>query len=186
MTIDRTPLFRWETERLVLRPFEERDLPVFSAYRSDPLVARYQSWDAPFDLGRARAFYNWLQTVRPGTPGEWYQYAVELKASGQMVGDVVLGISREGNQAEFGVTFSRAAHGQGYAVEAARCLFTHAFEELSLHRIYARLDARNLPSARLMERLGMRREAYMVRSEWFKGEWCDVIWYAVLREEWKE
>ena len=178
-------MFRWETQRLVLRPFEERDLGIFSAYRSDPLVARYQSWDAPFDISRARTFYSWLQNVKPGTPGEWYQYAVELKATGQMIGDFVLGAAKEGSQAEFGVTFSRAAQGKGYATEGARCLFTHAFDEMKLHRIFARLDARNEPSARLMERLGMRREALMVKSEWYKGEWTDVIWYAVLSEEWE-
>ena len=184
MTVERAPLFRWETERRILRPFEERDLGIFSAYRSDPLVARYQSWEAPFDISRARAFYSWLQSVKPGTPGEWYQYAVELKATGLLIGDFVLGAAKEGSQAEFGVTFSRAAQNNGYATEGARCLFSHAFEEMKLHRIFARLDARNMPSARLMERLGMRREAWMVKSEWHKGEWTDVLWYAVLREEW--
>ena len=57
---------------------------------------------------------------------------------------------------------------------------------MKLHRIFARLDARNEPSARLMERLGMRREALMRKSEWYKGEWTDVIWYAVLSEEWEK
>ncbi|HEY9089938.1 MAG TPA: GNAT family protein [Anaerolineaceae bacterium] len=185
MAIETYPPFPWETQRLILRPFEERDLGIFSAYRSDPEVARYQSWDAPFDMSRARAFYSWLQSVRPGMAGEWYQFAVELKATRQLIGDYVLGFAKEGSQAEFGVTFSRAAQGKGYATEGARCLFTHAFNSLGLHRIFARLDARNTRSALLMERLGMRREGYMVKSEWHKGEWTDVIYYAVLREEWQ-
>lgn len=185
MAIETTDPFPWDTPRLILRAFEERDLGIFSAYRSDPEVARYQSWDAPFDMSRARAFYAWLQSVRPGMAGEWFQFAVESKATRQIIGDFVLGITKEGSQAEFGVTFSSAAHGKGYATEGARCLFTHTFHGMGLHRIYARLDARNTRSALLMERLGMRREAHMVKSEWHKGEWTDVIWYAVLREEWK-
>jgi RimJ/RimL family protein N-acetyltransferase len=53
-----------------------------------------------------------------------------------------------------------------------------------LHRIVACLDARNVASARLAERLGMRREAHFVSNEMFKGEWTDEVIYAMLAEDW--
>jgi RimJ/RimL family protein N-acetyltransferase len=58
------------------------------------------------------------------------------------------------------------------------------FEELGLHRIIARLDERNEPSARLAQRLGMRLEARLVENEFFKGEWSNELDFAMLREEW--
>lgn len=178
-------MFRWETNRLILRPFHEDDLPYFVAYRSDPEVARYQGWDAPYSLLNAQVFLRFMEAIRPGVPGEWYQFAVESKEAGRLIGDVGLQVVKQDpQQAEFGITFSREYHGRGYATEAMRRVFAYGFEELKLHRIFARLDERNTASARLMERLGMRQEAHFVKNAWFKGEWTSEYWYAVLREEW--
>jgi len=55
-----------------------------------------------------------------------------------------------------------------------------------LHRIIGRCDARNTASARLMGRLGMRREAHFRENEWFKDEWGDELIYAMLDGEWSE
>jgi RimJ/RimL family protein N-acetyltransferase len=57
------------------------------------------------------------------------------------------------------------------------------FDELGLHRIVGRCDALNLPSARLMERLGMRREAHFIENEIFKGAFGDEFVYAMLARE---
>ena len=59
------------------------------------------------------------------------------------------------------------------------------FEDLGLHRIAARCDARNTASARVMERSGMRHEAHLVQSEFIKNEWTDELIYAILRSEWE-
>jgi RimJ/RimL family protein N-acetyltransferase len=58
------------------------------------------------------------------------------------------------------------------------------FEGLGLHRIAGRLDGRNVASARVLERLGMRREAHLVENERVKGEWTDEVVYALLAREW--
>jgi RimJ/RimL family protein N-acetyltransferase len=58
------------------------------------------------------------------------------------------------------------------------------FAGLGLHRIIGRCDARNDASARLMERLGMRREAHFRENEIFKGAWGDEYVYAILAAEW--
>jgi len=60
------------------------------------------------------------------------------------------------------------------------------FEEYGLHRIVGRLDARNTASARVLERLGMRREAHFRQNEIIEGEWTDEFVYAILRPEWQE
>ena len=75
-------------------------------------------------------------------------------------------------------------HGRGYGKEGALLLLRLGFEELRLHRIVGRCDARNAASARLMERLGMRREAHLLENEFVKGEWADELDYAMLEREW--
>jgi RimJ/RimL family protein N-acetyltransferase len=178
-------MFRWETKRLVLRPFEENDLEIFAAYRSDPQVARFQGWDAPYSLLSARAFFVLLQALEPGLPGEWYQFAVADRATGRLLGDLgLLVLKTEPEQAEFGVTLARENQGKGYAAEALQRLFAYCFETLKLHRVFSRLDTRNTASARLMERLGMRQEAHFLQSAWYKGEWTDEYWYAILADDW--
>jgi RimJ/RimL family protein N-acetyltransferase len=89
-------------------------------------------------------------------------------------------------QAEIGYTFVPEHHGRGYATEAAGAMVDLAFTGLGAHRVTGRLDARNTSSARVLERLGMHREAHLVQNEWVKGEWCDEVVYAVLADAWAE
>jgi RimJ/RimL family protein N-acetyltransferase len=74
--------------------------------------------------------------------------------------------------------------GRGYATEAAAALLELAFDGFGMHRVIGRLEARNTPSARVLEKLGMRREAHFVENELVKGEWQSELVYAVLAAEW--
>lgn len=179
--------FRMETPRLILRAFENRDIGPFAAYRSDPEVARYQGWEAPFSLEQATRFVNEMKAQTPGTPGAWFQVALELKSGGEMIGDVVFKVLAEDpRQAEIGFTLARAFQGHGYAAEAVKCLLDYLFGTLNLHRVRANCDPQNQSSIRLMEWVGMRHEGRFVESLWFKGRWADEDWYAILRREWKK
>jgi RimJ/RimL family protein N-acetyltransferase len=75
--------------------------------------------------------------------------------------------------------------GHGYATEAARVMLRLGFDGLGLHRIIGRIDARNTPSARVLERLGMRPEAHFLQNEMVRGEWTDEIVFAMLEDEWR-
>jgi RimJ/RimL family protein N-acetyltransferase len=69
--------------------------------------------------------------------------------------------------------------------EACRVLLALAFDGLGLHRVMARVDARNDASARVLRRLGMRQESHLRENEWFKGEWSDELDFAMLEDEWR-
>ena len=174
-----------ETPRLILRPFQETDLEAFSAYRSDPQVARYQSWEAPFTLEQAAAFIREMQSTQPGTPGAWYQLAIERKSTPGLIGDCAFHVfAQDPRQAEIGFSLARAFQGQGYASEAVHRLLDYLFSELDLHRVSAICDAENHASARLLERVGMRREGHFIENIWFKGAWGSEYSYALLQAEW--
>ena len=175
----------FKTPRLLLRPFQETDLESFAAYRSDPVVARYQSWSSPYTLDQARAFLKEMEIVPAGAPGTWYQLAVERQCQPGLIGDCafeVLAVDKR--QAQIGFTFAPAYQKQGYATEAVKGLLDYMFGELHLHRVIATCDVENQASVRLLERLGMRREAELAENIWFKGAWGSEYLYALLHKEW--
>jgi RimJ/RimL family protein N-acetyltransferase len=174
---------RLESERLILRRFKASDLAPFLAYRNDPEVARYQTWDS-YTEREATAMIEELESLQPGTPGEWLQFAIELKKTGALIGDCALKAEEDGRQAEVGFTLSREHQGKGYAAEAVSRLLDYAFGDLGLHRVVAITDQENEPSFTLLERLGMRREGCFVQNAWFKGRWTSEYLYAVLADEW--
>ena len=97
-----------------------------------------------------------------------------------IIGDCAFQVLPEdARQAQIGFTLSRPYQKQGYASEAVRALVGFLFSEYRLHRITATCDALNLASARLLERIGMRREGQYVENVWFKGAWGDEL-YAIL------
>src|SRR5215210_5453223 len=175
---------RIESERLWIRRFKDSDLAPFMAYRNDPEVARYQSWDS-CDAQEARAFIREMESAQPGVPGEWFQFAIESKETGGLVGDCALQVDgQEPYRAEIGFTLAREHQRKGFASEAVSRLLDYAFEALGLHRIVAIADCRNKPSWTLLERVGMRREGHFLENVWFKGGWSDEYLYAVLKDEW--
>lgn len=172
------------SDRLFIRPFRESDLEAFSAYRSDPDVAKYQSWEIPYTMEQALVFLADINRFKPGTPREWYQLAVERKDQPGIICDVAFQINCDDpRQAEIGFTFDRSFQNQGYATEAVKSLLNFLFTQMNLHRVVAICDVQNNPSVRLLERVGMRREAHFLENNWFKGFWGSEYLYAKLSRE---
>lgn len=177
------PVYPLTTERLALRPFKADDLDDVLAYRSLDTVARYVPWEA-MDREGVRELLRDL-AVRTYLPDEGSRMVLAIELAGTVIGDVVLfWRSREHRQGEVGYVLNPEYGGHGYATEAAREMLRLGFEELGLHRIYGRIYAQNDASARVLERLGMRREAYFHQNELLDGEWTDEMVYAMLRHEW--
>ncbi|MDP6451836.1 MAG: GNAT family N-acetyltransferase [SAR202 cluster bacterium] len=173
-----------ESERLILRRFRDSDLEPFLAYRADPDVARYQDWE-DFSRPDAERFIEGVDSMNPNTPGEWFQCAIEIKSTGEMIGDLgMLTMADDPRQVTLGYTLSRDHQGNGYATEAVLRWLRYVFDDLEKHRLIAVTDCLNTPSFALMERVGMRREAHYLQNIWFKGAWGDEYQYAILRSEW--
>ena len=180
------PAFPIETERLRLRPFTRGDVDAVFAYRQLEPVARYL-----FDEPMSREDVTEAVQTRIGhtaliAEGDKIFLAVERRDDHAMLGEVSLILRSEAfRQAEVGYIFNPQFHGHGYATEAARELLRMGFEGADMHRIYARCAAANTPSWKLMERLGMVREAHFREHVFVKGAWDEELIYAVLEDEWR-
>ena len=180
------PAWPIETARLLLRPFLASDLEALHAIHGDEENVRWLYNDAR-TLGEARKL---LALKAAGSAlraeGEWLSAAVELRATGELVGDIsLLWASVAHRQGELGFIFQRSHQGKGYATEAARPMLAYAFEVVGLHRVIGRLEPRNGGSARVLEnsRCVVRRTSS--RTSGSRGEWQSEIVYAILAREWR-
>lgn len=169
------------TKRLVLRRFEPQDADIFFGYRNDPAVARLQSWDG-ITRSAALQFVRVHGAVQAAAPGEWFQIALALAHSNQLVGDVGVWISKDGRTAELGFTLARAHQKSGYAAEGVRCVVGLLFGEPAMGCVMAVTDARNLSACKLLHRSGFQNTATAHRL--FKGAQCAEHTFEIMRAVW--
>jgi RimJ/RimL family protein N-acetyltransferase len=174
------------TARLILRPYTRDDLDDLYAIESRPDVTRYLYWGTRDRTQARESLEHKINATALEKDGDSLTLAVTLPQTDRVIGDVQLNLlSREHRQGEIGYVFHPDHGGRGYATEAAEVMLRIGFEEAGLHRVIGRLDGRNTASARVLERLGMRREAHFVQNEIVKGEWTDEVVYAMLEDEWR-
>ncbi|ACZ30597.1 GCN5-related N-acetyltransferase [Xylanimonas cellulosilytica DSM 15894] len=169
------------TARLTLRRVRPADAEAFLTWRSQPPVMRYlylEPWTPEVARERLTA---WATDPFAG-PGDVLELAVE--ADGAVVGEALLKW-KDQQQTEIGYAFHPTVVGRGYATEATRALLALAFDTYGFHRAYASIDAENLASVRVAQRLGMRHEATLVENAVrpADGVWGTEVVYAMLASE---
>jgi RimJ/RimL family protein N-acetyltransferase len=183
------------TERLSIRRAQAVDAPRTWPYRRLADVSRWlpmmpatvQDHVEMFCAPR-RLATTLLVELRSGEPR-----AAEGGVIGDLKFDIVDGWAQDeiaaaakGVHAEIGWVFDPQFQGRGYATEAVRALLRLAFDALGLRRVEAYCFAENEPSWRLMERVGMRREAHTIADGLHRdGTWRDGLSYALLAGEWR-
>ena len=166
-----------ETPRLVLRAIAIDDWRAIHRYMSDRLVTAYLA-EGERNEEQSRAFAIKNAGEKPEA------VAVLSKASGDLIGHMVFHPWFGPRTQEIGWAFGREHQRHGYATEAAESLLAYAFESLQCHRVIATCQPENVASWRVMEKLGMRREAYFLKCILRpSGEWWDEYFYAILEQE---
>jgi RimJ/RimL family protein N-acetyltransferase len=169
-----TPL---QTPRLVLRPITLADWPAIHRYMSDPTVTRWLP-EGRLDEAQTQAF------TRKNAGRSATAVAVIEGESAQLVGHMPFHPWFGHATHELGWVIAADRQGRGYATEAARALMDFAFTTLACHRVIATCQPENVASWRVMEKLGMRREAHFRRGLYREtGEWWDEYFYALLADE---
>ena len=178
--------FPIQTERLVLRAYGPDDFDALHAIVSRTDVNRFLYTEPRGHDETVELLQRKLGNTELVDEDDQISAAVCLRETGELVGDQMLRwVSKEHRFAEIGFMFHPDHHGRGYATESAQPLIDWGFAVAGFHRIIGRLDARNFGSARVLEKLGLRREALMIENEWVKGEWQSGMDYAILEREWR-
>ncbi|MDP2270195.1 MAG: GNAT family protein [Archangium sp.] len=175
---------RLATKRLVLRELRADDWVEAQRLDRDPRVVRFQSNDVLDEAG-TKQYLETSIAAQAASPRLVYDLAICLPDDDRFLGRAGFKIERpEHREAQLWFTLRHDLWGKGFASEVLPALLDFAFDELKLHRVYGDCDPRNVGSARVMERAGMRREGHLRENWWLKGEWCDSLLFAVLNQEW--
>lgn len=163
-----------------LRRLHPDDHEAFQTYRSMPELGRYQGW-SPMTDAEALEFLDEMHRARLFTPGQWVQLGIGDADADALVGDVGLYLSEDGTSGEVGFTLQPSAQGRGIAGRAVREAVQLLFATTPVARVVGITDARNLPSIRLLERLGF--ELIESRQVVFRGEPCTERVHALGRND---
>ena len=167
------------TKRLLLRPFRESDYDDLFEFLSQLADDEFEGYPGiTWENGREHLKYRL---------GSEEFYAIELTESGKVIGNIYCG-NRDFGAKEIGYIVNKRYQRQGYAAEAPSAVIAQAFRE-GAHRVYAECDLRNVPSWKLLKKVGMKREAYFRRNIWFRRDendasvWKDTLIYAILEND---
>jgi RimJ/RimL family protein N-acetyltransferase len=170
---------------LRLRPPGRADLPKLFDWYNDPDNV------APFDrfsLDTAESFEAAVNAAADDPRSLAPRFVVERVEDARILGFV--GHYRPHPVLEttdvWYVLGDRSARGKGYGKEAVGLLVDYLFHEVNLARVGATCDVENVPSYRLLEALGFRREGTLRSALFHHGRWHDVLVYGVTRPEWSE
>jgi RimJ/RimL family protein N-acetyltransferase len=186
MALALLPAFPLETERLRLRFTIPEDLGPLVALQGREDVTRWLYWGPRSEEEVRRSLALKIAATGIAADGDGITLAIEPKESGAYAGDVGLwATSHEHRAGELGYILHPDQHGRGYAAEAAAVVLELGFACFGMRRIVGSTEVRNTASARVLEKLGMRREAHFVENEHVRGEWQSELVYALLETEWR-
>ncbi len=185
--VKRGEMITIETERLALRNFVYSDWEDLHAmivqYKASGFANYDQPWpDSPEEI---KGIINWFAS------GDQF-LAVCLKETQQFIGFVALNPETDEGSLVYnlGYVFKADFHGKGYASEACRAALAHAFRTLSAQRVVAGTAAANLPSCRLLEKLGFQKTGESMGSlqQSADGKPLEFLGrtYSLTREAWEE
>ncbi|MFY4759104.1 GNAT family N-acetyltransferase [Aliarcobacter butzleri] len=166
-----------KTQRLLIHNFKTDDLnDVFNIYKDDE-TCKYLLHNAWNENNKNQEFKLKLSKANLEK-----DYAVNLACvlDNVVIGDINIWHTQMKDSVEIGYTFNPKYSNNGYATEALKAIVEYLFTQKSIHRIQANMDARNLSSAKLCERIGMRKEAHFIKDFWNKNEWTDSFIYGML------
>lgn len=146
------------TARLRIDALVADDAATMHAYRADPAVARFQGW-RPASVAEVSRFIAAQEKLGPDEPGTWWQRAIRLRDDGTLIGDLGLHFIAP-DTVEIGISLAPAHQHRGHARETLEVAFDFIFGGLGKQRLIALVDPRNAPCLKLLEGLGMQREAH--------------------------
>ncbi|MEV7390666.1 MULTISPECIES: GNAT family N-acetyltransferase [unclassified Streptomyces] len=167
------------TERLVLRPLDEDDVPALTEMMNDEQVGAWTSVPQPYTESDARA---WITGIAPAerAEGRGIVFAVTEFLTQRLVGMVHLqNTDWRVRASEIAYVIAPWARGEGYATEAALAIAQWLFHDQKFERLELRTAADNTASQQVAQKIGcisegVLRNAWIARARTENGGWVDV------------
>lgn len=176
-----------ETERIILRKIKISDAEdMFYNWANDCEVTKYVTWTPHESVEDTEGVIDfWLIDI---DDIDVYRWCIVWKENAQVIGTIdVVNLSEKLETAEIGYCLSRRYWGQGVMTEALQAVIDYLFSRVGLNRIIARHNTYNPASGRVMEKSGMIFEGVQRQAgKDNKGNYCDLAYYSILKEEWQE
>lgn len=170
------------SKRIILRRFSYADIPDLLEFVAHPSIAEEVQQMGTSET-EIRDYIEMQNSFQPFELHKVFDLGIERRADHKLIG-IVTAITKQFHKVEIGYGLGIDHRGQGYATEAARALIDYGFSELELHRVQAIASSGNPASYRVMERLGMIPEGRLREANMREGEWCDLLYYGILENEW--
>ena len=167
-----------ESKRLILRPFNIKDVEDVFLYASDDIVTKFLRWPTHVSIGETEEILKKSFINKAGI------YAIELKNKNKCIGCIELRVCEKHDKASFGYVLNREYWNNGYMTEALEAILSLSFSKLKLNRVESTHYVGNEGSGRVMEKCGMKYEGKGLQEVKVKGKYYDVIHYAILRKNW--
>ncbi|MGX7058821.1 GNAT family N-acetyltransferase [Vagococcus humatus] len=165
-----------ETKRLIIRPYQSKDVKAAANYLMDPIVMHYLP-EKFSSLTKVKDF-----TEKESQHGRYFP--VCLKETDQPIGHLYFEAFFGKHSYEIGWVFQQDVWQKGYGYEASFALLDTGFKQKNIHRVIATCQPENTASYHLMEKLQMRREGEFKQCIPAQNGWWDEYYYAILQEEW--
>ena len=173
-----------ETERLILRKFLPRDADDMYEYSSNPETTKFLTWLPHESLVYTKEYLRFI--IKKYKTGEFLDWGITLKSNGKFIGTCgFTSVDFENSRAEIGYVLNPSYQKNGYAVEAVKRVLDYSFYDLEFNRVEAKVMEGNEPSISLLKKIGMRHEGTFKKELYIKGEFKNIMHFAICREEYK-
>lgn len=174
---------RIETDRLILRQFRIEDArDMYNNWATDAEVTKFLTWSPHPEINFTKGLLeDWIGKYSEPT---WYNWAIELKETGEVVGNIsVVKLNERIEAADIGYCMGKAWWGREIMPEALRAVIEYLFEEVGLNRVAACHDVNNPKSGRVMQKAGMTKEGVLRAAGRNNQGICDEVLYSILKSE---
>lgn len=172
--------------RLMLRPYEEADIPVVATYLTDMKYWEYLPAD-PLSGEQVGALIQWTLAEQKQPARPTYHLCAVDRTTGDIVGEgVIKGLNAAQPVAEIGWGVARAFWGRGYATEIGHMLMAAAFNTLGVHRVAAIATLDHKAAIRVLQKLAMAREGVLREHVRVRGRFWTSALYAMLAPEYRK
>lgn len=176
-----------ETDRLILRDFEESDFESYYALKSDDRTMYYLQDIQLHSREEAMEDFRQVLADRYSEERQFFFFHMELKQTHEQVGSIGYTVTANppvGKLVNMGYFTYPKFWGQGYTSEALSAVLEYCFTKDNVYRVTTGCLAENHGSERVMQKCGLIKEAQHMDYEWHDGRMKTRLEYRLLRQEW--